>query len=56
MDETRNYSLIGHYLLEDYKIKKKLGEGAFGEVYIVTNTSTREHFASKLVSNKKFNI
>ena len=52
MDEIRNDYLIGNYLLKDYKIKKELGEGAFGKVYIVEKTTTGEHFAAKLVSNK----
>ena len=56
MDEIRNDYLIGNYLLKDYKINKELGEGAFGKVYIIENTSTHEYFAAKLVSNKKFNI
>ena len=48
MDEIRNDYLIGNY----YKIKKELGESAFGKVYIIENTTTSEHFAAKLVSNK----
>ena len=41
---------IGKIIFNSYKIKKKLGEGAFGKVYIISNISTKELYAAKLVS------
>ncbi len=40
---------IGKILFNSYKIKKKLGEGSFGKVYVVSNIKTKELFAAKLV-------
>ena len=40
---------IGKILFNYYKIKKKLGEGSFGKVYVVSNIKTKELFAAKLV-------
>ena len=40
---------IGKIILNSYKIKKKLGEGSFGKVYIVSNIKTKELYAAKLV-------
>ena len=42
--------LIGHYIFKEYRIKKKLGEGSFGKVYIASNIKTNELYAIKLVS------
>jgi len=41
---------IGKIIFNSYKIKKKLGEGAFGKVYRISNISTKELYAVKLVS------
>ena len=41
---------IGKIIFNSYKIKKKLGEGSFGKVYIISNISTKELYAAKLVS------
>ena len=42
--------LIGKLLFKIYRIKKKLGEGSFGKVYIAFNIETKESYAVKLVS------
>ena len=47
--------LIGKVIFNSYKIKKKLGEGSFGKVYIISNLKTKELFAAKLV-NKNYII
>ena len=43
--------LIGKIILKYYKIKEKVAEGSFGEVYIVSNIQTKKKYAVKLVSN-----
>jgi len=53
MDSNFTDKLIGKLLLKFYRIKKKLGEGSFGQVYIATNIQTKELFAAKLVSKIK---
>ncbi len=52
MEEEKNGEdhLINHLILDEYRIKKKLGEGTFGKVYIASNTKTGEKFAAKIVS------
>ena len=52
MDEKNEDNLIGSHIFKEYKIKRKLGEGSFGKVYVATNTKTGELFAAKLVSNR----
>ena len=42
--------LIGKLLFKLYRVKKKLGEGSFGKVYIALNIQTKEFYAVKLVS------
>ena len=41
--------LIGKILFKHYKLKKKIGEGSFGRIYIGINTDTKEEYAIKLV-------
>ena len=41
--------LIGKILFKLYRIKKKLGEGSFGKVYMILNLKTNEKYAAKLV-------
>lgn len=41
--------LLGKILFKHYKIKKKIGEGSFGRIYIGVNTDTKEEYAIKLV-------
>ena len=47
--------LLGKIIFNSFKIKKKLGEGSFGKVYVISNLKTKELFAAKLV-NKKYII
>ena len=50
MEDLRLDRLIGKLLFKLYRIKKKLGEGSFGKVYIAINIQTKESYAVKLVS------
>ena len=52
MEYSREDELIGLQILNEYKLKKKLGEGSFGTVYTAANIKTGELFAAKLVSIK----
>jgi len=54
MEEDEEDNLINHLILNEYQIKKKLGEGTFGKVYIASNTKTGEKFAAKIVSKYKY--
>ena len=53
MESVQVDRLIGKLLFKLYRIKKKLGEGSFGKVYIATNIKTNELYAVKLVSKNK---
>jgi serine/threonine protein kinase len=50
MELTHKDKFIGRIIFKSYKIKKKLGEGSFGKVYVVSSLKTNELFAAKLVS------
>jgi serine/threonine protein kinase len=54
MDVSHEDRLIGRYIFKEYRIKKKLGEGSFGKVYVASNIKTSELFAIKLVSKIQF--
>ena len=56
MEEDEEENLINHLILNEYRIKKKLGEGTFGKVYIASNTKTGEKFAAKIVSKNNCKI
>ena len=47
---------IGKIIFKSYKIKKKLGEGSFGKVYVISNIKTNELYAAKFVSKNLLNI
>jgi len=53
--EDHHKDKIGKIIFKNFIIKKKIGEGSFGKVYIVSNIKTNELFAAKLVY-KKYNI
>ena len=52
MKVNRKDKILGKILFNTFKIKKKLGEGSFGKVYIISNIKTKELYAAKLVNNK----
>jgi serine/threonine protein kinase len=54
MEGSHEDRLIGRYIFKEYRIKKKLGEGSFGKVYVASNIKTSELYAIKLVSKIKF--
>ena len=54
MDVSHEDRLIGRYIFKEYRIKKKLGEGSFGKVYVASNIKTSELYAIKLVSKKQY--
>ena len=60
MDGRHEDKLLGKILFKQYKLRKKIGEGSFGKIYIAINIDSKEEYAVKLVSkniiNKKFII
>ena len=50
MEVTHKDPFIGKTIYKSYLIKKKLGEGSFGKVYVIANVKTNELFAAKFVS------
>jgi serine/threonine protein kinase len=40
--------LLGKIFFKHYKLKKKIGEGSFGKIYIASNINTKEEVAVKL--------
>ena len=50
MKVNRKDKILGKILFNTFKIKKKLGEGSFGKVYIISNVKTKELYAAKLVN------
>ena len=55
MKDTHKDKLLGKIIFNTYKIKKKLGEGSFGKVYVISNIKTKELFAAKLVYKDIYN-
>ena len=56
MDDRHEDRYLGKILFKHYKLKKKIGEGSFGKIYIAIHIETKEEYAIKLVSKKYFNI
>jgi serine/threonine protein kinase len=50
MENIREDRYLGKVLFKYYKLKKKIGEGSFGKIYIAIHINTKEEFAIKLVS------
>ena len=44
-----NDPLLGKIFLKNYKLKKKIGEGSFGKIYIASHIDTKVEYAIKLV-------
>ena len=53
MSDKHEDPLIGKILFKHYKLKKKIGEGSFGRIYVGVNIDTKEEYAIKLVRKKK---
>ena len=49
MENNEEDPLIGSYILKEYKILEKIGEGSFGKVYVASFSNTNDLFAVKLV-------
>ena len=56
MSDKHEDPLIGKILFKHYKLKKKIGEGSFGRIYVGVNIDTKEEYAIKLVRKNKFII
>ena len=56
MDERREDKNLGRILFKHYKLKKKIGEGSFGRIYVGVNIDTKEEYAIKLVRKKYINF
>ena len=48
MENKREDKLLGKILFKHYKLRKKIGEGSFGKIYIAININTKEELAVKL--------
>ena len=48
MEHRHKDRLLGKIIFKHYKLKKKIGEGSFGKIYITSNTNTKEEYAVKL--------
>ena len=48
MENKREDKLLGNVLFKHYKLRKKIGEGSFGKIYIAININTKEELAVKL--------
>jgi len=54
MENSHQDRLIGKIIFKHYKLRKKIGEGSFGKIYIASDTNSKEEYAIKMVS--KINI
>ena len=52
MREFKKKSSSVQYVAQHYLIKKKLGEGAFGKIYLAKNEKDNKEYAVKLESRK----
>ena len=56
MSDKHDNQLIGKILFKHYKLKKKIGEGSFGRIYVGVNIDTKEEYAIKLVRKNYINF
>ena len=56
MSDKHDDQLIGKILFKHYKLKKKIGEGSFGRIYVGVNIDTKEEYAIKLVRKNYINF
>ena len=50
MDDRHEDKLLGKVLSKHFKLKKKIGEGSFGKIYLGIDINSKEEYAIKLVS------
>ena len=50
MDDRHEDRLLGKILFKHFRLKKKIGEGSFGKIYIGIDINSKEEYAIKLVS------
>ena len=48
--DKKNDPLIGKIFFKSFKVKKMLGEGSFGKIYLAINLKDKEECAVKLVT------
>ena len=48
MENKKEDHLLGKILFKQYKLKKKIGEGSFGKIYIASDVESKKEFAVKL--------
>jgi casein kinase 1 len=48
MDNPINKDLSNYVIGKNYRLIKKIGSGAFGEIYLVSKKETTEEFAMKI--------
>ena len=56
MSDKHDDQVIGKILFKHYKLKKKIGEGSFGRIYVGVNIDTKEEYAIKLVRKNYINF
>ena len=56
MVERKEDKKIGRIFFKHYKLKKKIGEGSFGQIYIEIKIETKEENEVKIVKKIIFNI
>ena len=50
MENKNEVNLIDKVFFKHYKLKKKIGEGSFGKIFIACHLETQKEYAVKIVS------